>query len=124
MNLFESFLSGTNPLTIQTWLSPVINMTTNVFGTARDSVRVDINFASALMYSIVLTQTAPSATLEYPIIGGDNKIDKGGIFKLTIPTEMQLGSVFSQITYSSSTISSQPFSGFISHWTLTSNVDT
>jgi len=123
MNLFESVISGTGPLKIQQFLSPVISMITNVFGEARDAVRVDIYFGSIMIYSLPLLQSSPNATLGNDLIGGNNKIDKGGSFTLTIPTEMEFGSVFCSVTYSSPTISSQKFSGFISHWTLTSTVD-
>lgn len=79
-SLTQAALAGVGPLTIKHPITPVIILTTNVFGENRDSARVAIYFGSVMMYSVAVTQALPQAILPFDIASGGTKIDKGGFF--------------------------------------------
>jgi hypothetical protein len=124
MDLTQAILAGVAPITIKFQLTSTISFTTSVFGENRDMARSDIYFGSALVYSVSMSQALPKTQLPFDIIYGGTSINEGGIFILTIPSEIQLGSVLAHITFVSQTGSQPaPFSAYIADWSASSLVD-
>lgn len=99
-------------------LTPVISILVIPEGEAKNSAKIAIYEGSLLAYSVVLTQTAPTVTLNSAIIIGDTKIESGMQLILQIPTKLQSGSIRLNTVFSSSIIPPTHFNALVATWGL------
>lgn len=119
MAMFDVKALVNSPLEIIYPLGPQGKIKTIVTGEARNIATVIIYSGSMIVYTGTMTQTAPNLVASSILNVGD-LVMKNTTFKLTIPTEYQMGSNFMTTTFKSGDNPEQPFSGVVASWTLTS----
>lgn len=120
MSANEAFLAGAGPLSFTFWISSTVSIVTNVFGDARNNATVTIYNGSLPIWSGTMTQASPTITIPFDLYLGAVIINKGMTFNLTIPTQMQPGSVVMSGMVTTPPNPPQPFSAQIASWPLTS----
>lgn len=106
-------------LSITTWISGEVAIKTVVKGKARNVAEVTIVFGAMPGWTVTLTQFTPKATIPTDIIVGEQTVKKGGTFNLIIPTPLQQGSIFANLTLVTPTIpDGQRLAANVSAWTF------
>lgn len=109
-------VSGSDSLVFQ--LDPTLTVVTKPLGTAKNNASVTFYNGSLLLYTITVTQTAPTAVCPFELILGTVKIEKGMQITLQIPSSLQPGSVFLQATFSDLNVPPTQISSMVATWNL------
>ena len=118
--VFSAEAAAAAPLTFTYPISAQVSITTTVSGDARQYATVGIVNGSALLWTATLTQFAPTAEIPYDVLAGQLTIKAGGMFTLTIPTNLQPGNVVANLVIATPTNpKGQPFQAMVAQWNLT-----
>jgi hypothetical protein len=97
-------------------LTPEISIQTAIRGEAKSVVEIVLLNGSKTMYTATLMQTAPLVRTKSDIVLGTALIKAGATFKLTIPTQLQKGSVIMTGEYQSGDNTLRKISAVIAIW--------
>jgi hypothetical protein len=114
----ESLASA--PLVITHQVSGLSVVQTTVTGDARNVAAVAILSGTKIVWSETLTQDLPDYTIPFDVDGGDVCYQHPTSLTLTVPTEMQQGSVLMSTTFTRPYQKPQPFAAYVATWPLDS----